>query len=74
LIEIVNKIIIVPPSRLFILLYQWCTVTQTSNTVKPFQNSESYFARSAGAFHRSGLKVPGRCRWAHRSRQVFLTP
>ena len=35
LIEIINKIIIVASSWLFVLLYQWCTVTQTSplNTV-----------------------------------------
>ena len=30
LIEIINKIIIVASSWLFILLYQWCTVAQTS--------------------------------------------
>ena len=31
LIEIINEIIIVASSWLFILLYQRCTVTQTSN-------------------------------------------
>jgi len=31
LIEIVNKIIIVASSRLFMLLYQWRTVTETSS-------------------------------------------
>jgi len=31
LIVIINKIIIVGSSWLFILLYQWCMVTQTSN-------------------------------------------
>jgi len=33
LIETVNKIIIVASSRLFILLYQRCTVTQTTNNL-----------------------------------------
>jgi len=32
LIEIINKIIIVASSWLFMLLYQRCTVTQTSNS------------------------------------------
>jgi len=31
-IEFINKIIIVASSWLFILLYQWCTVTQISNS------------------------------------------
>ena len=31
LIEIVNKIIIFASSWLFILLYEWCTVTRTSH-------------------------------------------
>jgi len=31
LTEIINKIIVVASSWLFILLYQWCMVTQTSN-------------------------------------------
>jgi len=32
--EITNKIIIVACSWLFMLLYQWCTVTQTLNLKK----------------------------------------
>ena len=37
LIEIINKIIIVASSWLFILLYQGCTVTQTSNSCPVFR-------------------------------------
>jgi len=38
LIDIINKIIIFASSWLFILLYQRCTVTQTSNTLFTFNN------------------------------------
>jgi len=38
LIEIMNKIIILASSFLFILLYQPCTVTQTSNALLHGQN------------------------------------
>jgi len=36
LTAIINKIIIVASSWLFILLYQWRTVTQTSYQISPF--------------------------------------
>ena len=36
LIVIIHKIIIVASSWLFLLLYQWCTVTRTSNLIQRF--------------------------------------
>ena len=50
LIEIIDKIIIVASSWLFVILYQWCTVTQTSNS----------FCKGKGkAFPLQARRVPG---------------
>jgi len=48
LIEIINKIIIVASSWLFILLYQWCTVTQRSKLQHLFNTD---FCRPTNSMH-----------------------
>ena len=63
-IEIINKIIIVASSWLFILLYQWCTVTQTSNLyLSIFRKSVEKIPVSLKSLHEDPCTFMVASRW-----------